>query len=54
MFFIYRKYIKDTLSVKNGVYIPSIDFGDFMCAVREGDSSGYGLIENKFKFFLKL
>ncbi|UOG18836.1 hypothetical protein [Acinetobacter sp. PK01] len=50
--FLSIENIKDTLNVKNGVYIPSADFGDFMYDVREGNSIGYGLRESKFKFFL--
>ncbi|MDV4265548.1 hypothetical protein MSG92_16300 [Acinetobacter seifertii] len=52
--FLSIENIKDTLNVKNGVYIPSIDFGDFMYEVREGNSSGYGLRESKFKRFFKV
>lgn len=52
--FLSIENIKDTLNVKNGVYIPSTDFGDFMYDVREGNSSGYGLRESKFKIFFKV
>ncbi|AQV17611.1 hypothetical protein CAT37_12180 [Acinetobacter pittii] len=52
--FLSIENIKDTLNVKNGVYIPSADFGDFMYDVREGNSSGYGLRESKFKIFFKV
>lgn len=52
--FLSIENIKDTLNVKNGVYIPSADFGDFMYDVREGNSIGYGLRESKFKFFFKV
>ncbi|WP_000054426.1 hypothetical protein [Acinetobacter baumannii] len=52
--FLSIENIKDILNVKNGVYIPSIDFGDFMYEVREGNSSGYGLRESKFKTFFKV
>ncbi|MFW1842788.1 hypothetical protein ACG9YY_07505 [Acinetobacter pittii] len=52
--FLSIENIKDTLNVKNGVYIPSTDFGDFMYDVREGNSIGYGLRESKFKFFFKV
>ncbi|WP_151962493.1 hypothetical protein [Acinetobacter oleivorans] len=52
--FLSIENIKDTLNVKNGFYIPSTDFGDFMYDVREGNSSGYGLRESKFKNFFKV
>lgn len=52
--FLFIENIKDTLNVKNGVYIPSIDFGDFMYDVRDGNSNGYGLRESKFKNFFKV
>ncbi|HDK8956535.1 TPA: hypothetical protein PVK16_003394 [Acinetobacter baumannii] len=52
--FLSIENIKDTLNVKNGVYIPSTDFGDFMYDVIEGNSIGYGLRESKFKFFFKV
>jgi len=52
--FLCIENIKDSLNVENGVYIPSTDFGDFMYDVREGNSSGYGLRESKFKIFFKV
>lgn len=52
--FLSIENIKDILNVKNEVYIPSTDFGDFMYDVREGNSSGYGLRESKFKIFFKV
>ncbi|RSO56455.1 hypothetical protein EA756_11195 [Acinetobacter lactucae] len=52
--FLSIENIKDSLNVENGVYIPSTDFGDFMYDVREGNSSGYGLRESKFKIFFKV
>ncbi|WP_447508388.1 hypothetical protein [Acinetobacter lactucae] len=52
--FLSIENIKDTLNVKNGVYIPSADFCDFMYDVREGNSIGYGLRESKFNFFFKV
>ena len=52
--FLSIENIKDTLNVKNGVYIPSTNFDDFMYEIREGNSSGYSLRESKFKIFFKV
>lgn len=40
--------IKDELNVKNGFYIPEIDFGNFMHEMKGGNCCGYGLSKSKF------
>lgn len=52
--FLSIENIKDLLEVKNGIYIPALDFGDFMHEMKEGNCCGYGLRESKFKKFFKV
>jgi len=46
--------IESQLGIKNGVYIPATDFGDFMYEMREGYCCAYGLRESKFKKIFKV
>ncbi|WP_180064257.1 hypothetical protein [Acinetobacter sp. YH16042] len=46
--------IDNQLDIKNGIYIPATDFGDFIYEMKEGNCCAYGLRVSKFKKIFKV
>ncbi len=53
-FFIKLLHLNEHLSIRNGVYVPSTDFSEFMSEVRANLSLAYGLRASKYSLLFSL